>query len=39
VATTEVLPVSQGSSFLVPAMVKEIAMEGMATFYKATVPA
>jgi mannose-6-phosphate isomerase len=38
VATTEVLPVSQGSSFLVPAMVKEIAMEGNATFYKAAVP-
>jgi mannose-6-phosphate isomerase len=38
-ATAEVLPVSRGSTFLVPAMVKEVAMEGDATLYKATVPA
>jgi mannose-6-phosphate isomerase len=38
VATAEVLQVSRGSSFLVPAMVKEVAMEGDATLYKATVP-
>jgi mannose-6-phosphate isomerase len=38
VATAEVLPVSRGSTFLVPAMVKEVAMEGDATLYKATVP-
>jgi len=38
VATAEVLAVSRGSSFLVPAMVKEVAIEGNATLYKATVP-
>lgn len=38
VATAEVLPVSRGSTFLVPALVKEVAMEGDATLYKATVP-
>jgi len=38
VAMAEVLPVSRGSTFLVPAMVKEVSMEGNATLYKATVP-
>jgi mannose-6-phosphate isomerase len=38
VATGEGLPVSRGASFLVPAMVKEIAMQGDATFYKAGIP-
>jgi mannose-6-phosphate isomerase len=38
VATSEVLPVSRGSTFLVPAMVKEVAMEGIAILYKAAVP-
>lgn len=38
VAAGEVLQVSRGSAFLVPAMVKEISMEGEATLYKATVP-
>ena len=37
-ATAQVVPVSRGSSFLVPAMVKEYALEGEATLYKATVP-
>jgi mannose-6-phosphate isomerase len=37
-ATAQVLPVSRGSTFLVPAMVNEVAMEGNATLYKATVP-
>ncbi|MCU0596441.1 MAG: mannose-6-phosphate isomerase, class I, partial [Desulfobacterota bacterium] len=36
--TDEVLPVSAGSTFLVPAMVKEIAMQGDATLYKAAIP-
>jgi mannose-6-phosphate isomerase len=39
VATEETLPVSRGSAFLVPAMVKEITMEGDATLYKAGIPA
>jgi mannose-6-phosphate isomerase len=38
VATAEVLPVSRGSTFLVPAMVTEVSMEGDATLYKAAVP-
>jgi mannose-6-phosphate isomerase len=38
VTTDEVLPVSRGATFLVPAMVKEIAMQGDATFYKAAIP-
>ena len=38
VATGEALPVSSGTAFLVPAMVKEIAMEGDATFYKSGIP-
>ena len=38
VEIVEALPVSRGSAFLVPAMVKEIAMEGDAVLYKAAVP-
>ena len=38
VATAEGLPVSRGSTFLVPAMVTEVSMEGDATLYKAVVP-
>jgi len=38
VATAEALPVCRGSAFLVPAMVKEIAMDGDATLYKAGIP-
>ncbi len=38
VATAEVLPVTRGSSVLVPAMVEEVSMEGNATLYKAAVP-
>ncbi|HYQ61493.1 MAG TPA: hypothetical protein VEP29_10590, partial [Desulfatiglandales bacterium] len=38
VATAEVLRVSRGTTILVPAMVKEIAMEGDATLYKAGIP-
>ena len=38
VTTGEDLPVSRGTSFLVPAMVKEIAMEGDATLYKSGIP-
>jgi len=38
VATAEFLPVSRGSAFLVPAMVKEIAMDGDAILYKAGIP-
>ena len=38
VAAAEAFPVSRGSAFLVPAMVKEIALQGAATFYKAAIP-
>ncbi len=38
VATAEGLLVSRGSTFLVPAMVTEVSMEGDATLYKAVVP-
>ncbi len=38
VPSAETLPVSRGSAFLVPAMVKEIVMQGDATLYKACVP-
>lgn len=38
VATAEALRVSRGTAFLVPAMVREIAMKGDATFYKAGIP-
>jgi mannose-6-phosphate isomerase len=38
VAAAEVLHVSRGATFLIPAMVKEFAMKGDATFYKAGVP-
>jgi mannose-6-phosphate isomerase len=38
VPTAAPLPVSRGSTFLVPAMVKEIVMQGDATFYKAAIP-
>jgi mannose-6-phosphate isomerase len=37
-ATSEVLSVSCGASFLVPAMVKEIEIKGDATLYKAGIP-
>lgn len=37
-ATTEALSVFRGTAFLIPAMVKEIAMEGDATFYRAGIP-
>jgi mannose-6-phosphate isomerase len=37
-ATADVLPLSRGSAFLVPAMVKEIAIEGDATLFKAAIP-
>jgi mannose-6-phosphate isomerase len=37
-ATGDVLPVSRGTAFLVPAMVKEILIQGDATLYKAAVP-
>ena len=39
VVAAETLPVARGSTFLVPAMVHEVRMEGDATFYKAGVPA
>jgi mannose-6-phosphate isomerase len=39
VVAAETLPVGRGSTFLVPAMVHELTMEGDATFYKAGVPA
>ena len=38
VESGEILQVSRGSAFLVPAMVKEVFMQGEATLYKATVP-
>jgi mannose-6-phosphate isomerase len=38
VAVGETLSVSRGSTFLVPAMVQEVGMEGDATFYKAGIP-
>jgi len=38
VPSAETLPVSRGSAFLVPAMVKELVMQGDATLYKACVP-
>jgi mannose-6-phosphate isomerase len=38
VEAAEALPVSRGSAFLVPAMVKEITMKGNATLYKAAIP-
>jgi mannose-6-phosphate isomerase len=38
VATSDVFPVSRGTAFLIPAMVKEIEMQGDATFYKAGIP-
>ncbi|MCU0594095.1 MAG: mannose-6-phosphate isomerase, class I [Desulfobacterota bacterium] len=36
--TDEVLSVSRGTAFLVPAVVKDIAMQGEATLYKAAIP-
>jgi mannose-6-phosphate isomerase len=38
VPSAETVLVSRGSAFLVPAMVKEIVMQGDATFYKAAIP-
>jgi mannose-6-phosphate isomerase len=38
VARADALPFSQGSAFLVPAMVKETAMKGEAILYKAAIP-
>jgi mannose-6-phosphate isomerase len=39
VLAAETLSVTRGSTFLVPAMVHEVTVEGDATFYKAGVPA